>query len=136
LSREEAESLGRRLKILADPARLRLLTLVASKDNGEARVRDVTAALGLAQPTVSHHIGVLVSAGLLEKRRRDRTVYYGIVADPFEWLRAGLPEPQATTAAFTRRPSDQGKGITPLPTVQSSLPAVEGEGGGPESALT
>jgi len=128
LSKEGAKRLARHLRVLADPARLQLLTLIASKDHGEARVRDMTAALGVSQPTVSHHISVLLSAGLLEKRRRGAIVYYRVTADPFEWLRVVLSEQQTTPAFVTKDAPDQGKGITPLPTVPFPSPVLEGRG--------
>ena len=64
------------LKALADPVRLRLMSLVASHDGGEACVCDLNDAFDLSQPTISHHLKVLHAAGLLERDKRGVWVYY------------------------------------------------------------
>ena len=64
------------LKALADPVRLRLLSLVASHDGGEACVCDLLDTFELSQPTISHHLKVLHYAGLLEREKRGVWVYY------------------------------------------------------------
>ena len=66
------------LKALADPARLRLLSLVASHEGGEACVCDLNDAFDLSQPTVSHHLKVLHGAGLLDREKRGVWVYYRV----------------------------------------------------------
>ncbi len=68
------------LKALADPARLRLLSLVASHEGGEACVCDLNDAFDLSQPTISHHLKVLHSAGLLDREKRGVWVYYRVNA--------------------------------------------------------
>ena len=78
LTAQEAADLARTLKALADPARLRLLSLVAAHAGGEACVCDLTEPLGLSQPTVSHHLKVLVEAGLLTRDKRGVWVYYAV----------------------------------------------------------
>lgn len=70
LSADAAADLARTLKSIADPARLRLLSLIAAHDSGAACVCDLTEPLGLTQPTVSHHLKVLVDAGLLTRDKR------------------------------------------------------------------
>ena len=65
-------------KALADPVRLRLLSLVASHEGGEACVCDISPTFDLAQPTISHHLKVLRSAGLLACERRGTWVYYWV----------------------------------------------------------
>jgi ArsR family transcriptional regulator len=75
----DAERLAGVLKALADPARLRLLSLIRSAPDGEASVTDLTALLALSQPTVSHHLRVLTHAGLLERDKRGVWVYYRLV---------------------------------------------------------
>ncbi len=77
LSERDAEELSGRLKALAEPTRLRLLSLVLAA--GEACVCDLTAPVGLSQPTVSHHLKVLVDAGILERDKRGRWVWYRMV---------------------------------------------------------
>jgi ArsR family transcriptional regulator len=76
LSQEQAEDAARRLKALADPARLRLLSLLMSAPNGEACTCDLTAPLGLSQPTVSHHLKKLAETGLITGERRGSWTYY------------------------------------------------------------
>jgi ArsR family transcriptional regulator len=79
LAAEGAEALSRTLKALADPARLRLVSMVAAHDDAEACVCDLTEPLGLSQPTVSHHLKVLVDAGILSRDKRGTWAYYRLV---------------------------------------------------------
>lgn len=81
LSAEHAEALASSLKALADPARLRILSMVAAHADGEACVCDLTEPLGLSQPTVSHHLRVLVEAGFLEREKRGTWAYFRVVDD-------------------------------------------------------
>ena len=90
LSAGEAAELGHTLKALADPARLRLLSMVAAHDGGEACVCNLTEPLGLTQPTVSHHLKVLVDAGLLTRDKRGVWAYYAIVPNALDSLAAVL----------------------------------------------
>ncbi|HEX9034537.1 MAG TPA: metalloregulator ArsR/SmtB family transcription factor [Streptosporangiaceae bacterium] len=76
LSREQAELVAPLLKALADPVRLRLMSLVASHAGGEACVCDLTGAFDLSQPTISHHLKVLHESGLLDREKRGVWVYY------------------------------------------------------------
>jgi len=93
LDDDEAEKLAGALRVLADPARLRLLSLIGAHPNGEACVCDLTAPLGLSQPTVSHHLKVLTEAGLLGREQRGRWVFYWLLPEPIELLRSALSEP-------------------------------------------
>lgn len=86
LSGEAAAELAVRLKALADPARLRLMSLIASHEGAEACVCDVSRGLGLSQPTISHHLKVLRNAGLLTAQRRGSWVYYRVVSDALQQL--------------------------------------------------
>ena len=79
LSADEALSLAHTMKALADPARLRLLSIVAASEGGEACVCDLTEPVGLTQPTVSHHLKVLTEAGFLTRSKRGTWAYYGLV---------------------------------------------------------
>ncbi|MEP6480726.1 MAG: metalloregulator ArsR/SmtB family transcription factor [Rhodoglobus sp.] len=74
-----ADDLARSLKALADPARLRIISMVVAHENAEACVCDLTAPLGLGQPTVSHHLKVLVEAGFLTRSKRATWAYYSLV---------------------------------------------------------
>jgi ArsR family transcriptional regulator len=75
----EAESLAGVLKAIAEPTRLRLVSLVAAHTDGEACVCDLTEPVGLSQPTVSHHLKVLVDAGVLQREQRGKWAYYKLV---------------------------------------------------------
>lgn len=75
----QAEQLARVFKALGDPTRVRLLSLIASSDAGEACVCDLTGPVGLAQPTVSHHMKQLVEAGLATREQRGKWAYYRAV---------------------------------------------------------
>ncbi len=90
LDRGRAEQLARLLKAVADPTRLQLLSLVAQATGREACVCDLTDPLGLTQPTISHHLKVLVGAGLLTRERRGPWAYYGLVHERFDDLRTLL----------------------------------------------
>jgi ArsR family transcriptional regulator len=74
-----AASLARSLKALSDPARIRLVSMVAAHEDGEACVCDLTEPLGLGQSTVSHHLKVLVDAGFLTSSKRGTWHYYRLV---------------------------------------------------------
>jgi ArsR family transcriptional regulator len=76
LSREQAEQVAPLLKALADPVRLRLMSLIASHPGGEACVCDLISEFNLSQPTISHHLKVLHSRGLLDRQKRGVWVYY------------------------------------------------------------
>lgn len=86
LDREQAVELARALKALAEPARLRLVSIVAASESGEVCACDLTEPLGLAQPTVSHHLKVLVAAGLLAREKRGVWAYYSVVPDALDAL--------------------------------------------------
>ncbi len=78
MSVEQAERVAPLLKALADPVRLRLLSLVASHADAEACVCDLTEAFDLSQPTISHHLKVLHDSGLLDRSKRGVWVYYRV----------------------------------------------------------
>jgi len=78
LTLERAETIAPLLKAIADPVRLRLLSLVASHVDGEACVCDLTAGFDLSQPTITHHLKVLHDVGLLDRDKRGVWVYYRV----------------------------------------------------------
>lgn len=78
LSADQADRIAPLLKALADPVRLRLLSLVAAHADGEACVCDLNDAFDLSQPTISHHLKVLHESGLLERSKRGVWVYYRV----------------------------------------------------------
>ncbi len=94
-----AEQLAGVLKALADPARLRLLSMIAAHEGGEACVCDLTEPLGLSQPTVSHHLKVLLEAGLVSRDKRGVWAYYRLVDDALTGLAALL------SASTSRQPA-------------------------------
>lgn len=81
LSADEAQDLAARLKALADPARLRLLSILMASDGQEACTCNVTEDLGLSQPTVSHHFKVLAAAGFVVGERRGTWTFYRVVPE-------------------------------------------------------
>ena len=79
ITASQAADLARTLKALADPVRLRLVSMVAAHDGGEACVCDLTEPLGLTQPTISHHLKILVEAGIFTRDKRGVWAYYALV---------------------------------------------------------
>jgi ArsR family transcriptional regulator len=84
LSAEDAQRKAQVFKALADPNRLRLLSIVKGGASGEACVCDLTEPLDLGQPTVSHHLKILVDAGLLRREKRGTWAYYSLVPGALE----------------------------------------------------
>ncbi|WP_370948579.1 metalloregulator ArsR/SmtB family transcription factor [Amycolatopsis sp. cg5] len=78
LSEEQAVELSRLFKAMADPVRLRLLSMIASREGGETCVCELTDAFELSGPTISHHLKVLREAGLISGERRGTWVYYRV----------------------------------------------------------
>lgn len=103
LDRAEAGDLALAFKAISDPARLLVLNFLALQDSGEACVCHLTEPLGLSQPTVSHHLALLLRAGLLEREQRGTWAYYRIVPDRLEALRSAL------SPATTRKSSKKRK---------------------------
>lgn len=98
MSADDADRTARTLKALADPARLRLLSIIAAHDGGEACVCDLTAPVGLSQPTVSHHLKVLTEAGFVTREKRGVWAYFTIVPGAVEQLTQHLGRHLAGTA--------------------------------------
>ena len=90
----QAVDLARVLKALADPARLRLVSMVAAHEGGEACVCDLTEPLGLTQPTVSHHLKILVDAGIFTRDKRGVWAYYALVPSALDALAEVLSTPR------------------------------------------
>lgn len=85
LERGQAEELTRVLKAIADPTRLQILSLINSQPDSRACVCDLAEAVGLRQPTISHHLKVLTEAGLLQRERRGTWIWYSL--DSHQWDR-------------------------------------------------
>jgi len=90
ISETNARQMAQLFKALADPARLRLLSLIAAQPDGEACNCELVEPLGLSQPTVSHHLKVLHDSGLLDRERRGQWVHYRIRRDQLEAMRSAL----------------------------------------------
>ncbi|PYI64844.1 transcriptional regulator [Arthrobacter livingstonensis] len=90
LGAADAQVAARVLKALSDPSRLRLLSIVKAGESGEACVCDLTEPLDLGQPTVSHHLKILVDAGLLKREKRGTWAYYSLVPGALEAASAGI----------------------------------------------
>ena len=86
----QAVGLARMFKALADPTRLRLVSMVAAHDGGEACVCELTEPLGLTQPTISHHLKILVEAGIFTRDKRGVWAYYALVPSALDALSAVL----------------------------------------------
>jgi ArsR family transcriptional regulator, arsenate/arsenite/antimonite-responsive transcriptional repressor len=91
----EAESLATVLKAIAEPTRLRLVSLVAAHADAEACVCDLTEPVGLSQPTVSHHLKILVDGGVLQREQRGKWAYYKLVPATFASLSRLLTPPSS-----------------------------------------
>ena len=93
LSAEAADRIAPLLKALADPVRLRLMSLVASREGGEACICDLNDAFDLSQPTISHHMKVLHEAGLVDRDKRGVWVYYRVRPQALASLSALIGNP-------------------------------------------
>jgi ArsR family transcriptional regulator len=90
LAERDAELLARSFSALADPVRLRLLSMVAASGDGEVCACDLVEVSGRSQPTVSHHMKVLVDAGMVRREKRGLWVWYRIVPEHLDALRTVL----------------------------------------------
>jgi ArsR family transcriptional regulator len=90
LDEEDAETLARSFAALADPTRLRLLSLIASAADGETCACDLVEPSGRSQPTISHHMKILVDAGLVTRDKRSLWVWYRAVPERLAALRGTL----------------------------------------------
>lgn len=98
LSEASVAALVPMFKALGDPVRLRLVSLIGSHPGGEACVCDISATIDLSQPTISHHLKVLRSAGLLGSERRGTWVYYWVIPAALQRLSAILQIESGPTA--------------------------------------
>jgi ArsR family transcriptional regulator, arsenate/arsenite/antimonite-responsive transcriptional repressor len=90
LGAADAEALARQFAALAEPVRLRLVSLLSTADGGAVCACDLVEPVGKSQPTVSHHLKVLTEAGLVTSERRGRNVWYAVVPAALEALRGAL----------------------------------------------
>ena len=97
LSADEADRMAAALRVLADPVRLQIVSLLAS--TSEACVCDLTPAVGVSQPTVSHHLRVLADAGLIDREQRGRWAFYRLRPEPLRLVADALVPRSRSTAA-------------------------------------
>lgn len=95
LTQQEASDLSSMFKALADPVRLQLVSLVASASTGEVCACDLPAEVDRSQSTVSHHLSLLVAAGILAREQRGRWAWFRLNGDVLDQLAAALvPAPR------------------------------------------
>lgn len=100
LTPDGAAELARAFKVLGDPVRLRVLSLIAARRGGEVCVCEITDAFDLTGPTISYHLRQLRESGLVDCQRRGTWVYYWIVPAKLTWLSQFLnPADQAMAEA-------------------------------------
>jgi len=116
LDQVRAERMAAALRVLADPARLRILNLIANHPECEVCQAQFTGPLGLSQPTVSHHLRVLHEAGLLRRRQRGSWAYYSLEPGHISSLLEALSPPG--------RASTSSAGLAPAHDVGSRPPSV------------
>ncbi|OBI69432.1 helix-turn-helix transcriptional regulator [Mycobacterium sp. E796] len=90
LEESQAAEFAAMFKALGDPVRLRLLSQIASHPGGEACVCEISATFDVSQPTISHHLKLLRSAGLLDCERRGTWVYYWVIPSALRQLSSAL----------------------------------------------
>jgi ArsR family transcriptional regulator len=90
VSDQAAETLARMFKALGDPTRVKLISMIAAAPDGEACICDLTEPVNLAQPTVSHHMKLLVEAGLVSREQRGKWAYYSVAPEVLRSLADAL----------------------------------------------
>jgi ArsR family transcriptional regulator, arsenate/arsenite/antimonite-responsive transcriptional repressor len=101
LDEQAASELAAVLKALADPVRLRLVSIIAAAPTGEVCACDLPGLLGRSQPTVSHHLSQLVHAGLIDREQRGKWAWFRLRPDRFAAVRAALGEGATASAPVT-----------------------------------
>jgi len=92
----QADELAAAFKLLADPTRLRILSLIANAAEGEMCACDLPVLAGKSQPTVSHHLSLLTDAGLLTREQRGKWAWFRVESQRLDVLRNALATGQAT----------------------------------------
>ena len=90
LEEDQAEALAVRLRALADPVRLRLVSLLACSDSGEVCACDLPQLLGRKQPTISHHLKLLAEAGLIDREQRGKWAWFRLKPNGLDEIRTAL----------------------------------------------
>jgi ArsR family transcriptional regulator, arsenate/arsenite/antimonite-responsive transcriptional repressor len=112
LDEDAAERLARAFRALGDPHRIRLLSMIAAADGGEACICDLTGPVGLSQPTVSHHMKQLVEAGLVTREQRGKWAYYQVIPQAMLALSSTLHSPAPRAGAAADRSTGGSPGTT------------------------
>ncbi|HWL48512.1 MAG TPA: metalloregulator ArsR/SmtB family transcription factor [Acidimicrobiia bacterium] len=99
LSKTDAETMANDFKVLADPTRLRLLSLIASVPEGEVCACDLNEPLGRSQATVSHHLSVLAKAGLITREQRGKWAWFQVTPERAEFVRSILGDQWAVSVS-------------------------------------
>jgi ArsR family transcriptional regulator, arsenate/arsenite/antimonite-responsive transcriptional repressor len=135
LSAEQALELARLFKAMGDPARLRLLSLIASHEGGEACVCELTGVFDLSGPTISHHLKVLREAGLISGERRGTWIYYRVRPEALARLSALLvAEPASAELTGPAHAEAQAGGRRPPPPLGLETEIELARAGSPNSA--
>jgi arsenate reductase (thioredoxin) len=128
LERSDAERIARSLKAIADPTRVQLLGLIVESSNGRALVGELAKELGVTQPTVSHHMQLMVSEGLLEREQDGRQAWYtvapGRMADVVAAIQVVEPAAPKSTPALGRIAADLAtrfRGVFSLETIAATV---------------
>lgn len=95
---EAADDMAAVLKALADPVRLRLVSIIGQALDGEVCACDLPEAVGRSQPTVSHHLRQLVGAGILDREQRGKWAWFRLRPDQLERICTAISIGQATPA--------------------------------------
>lgn len=90
IGNDDAEELAAGFKVLADPVRLRILSLIANSETGEICACDLVEPIGRSQPTVSHHLSILADSGLLTREQRGKWAWFRVVPERVTVLRDAL----------------------------------------------
>ncbi|MGV1004116.1 MAG: ArsR/SmtB family transcription factor [Candidatus Nanopelagicales bacterium] len=106
LDRDSAAGLAALLKAMADPARVQLVALLASAPNGQRCVCELTEPVGLSQPTVSHHLKILNTAGLISRSQRGTWAWYALVPERFAELATVFTDLAAKASPSACGPTD------------------------------
>jgi ArsR family transcriptional regulator len=99
LTDEQANELAAAFKVLADPVRLRLVSLIATSPSGEVCACDLPESVDRSQPTVSHHLSLLVNAGVVEREQRGKWAWFRLRSERLAELATVLTAPTATTSS-------------------------------------
>ena len=96
LDEHDADELATAFRVVADPARLRILSAIANAPDGEVTAGELVAPLGRSQPTISHHLAVLMDAGLVRRDKRGRQAWYRTAPEQLAILRNALATAKIT----------------------------------------